>query len=232
MDQWRDVAKHIVTNVDPKTGLVEQFSGYFDLEDIDLSDYEGRTAPMDVVIGRERTQASQVVKQADVVALMALLPQTFSLEAQETNFRYYEPRCGHGSSLSRGMHALVAARIGEIDLAAEYFDSTAGTDLGEPTASSAGGVRIAAQGALWQVAIFGFAGLSFEDEGIVLEPRLPPKWTSMAFRVQWRGRRVRLCLTQATRMLEATLEVGEPMSLRVNTQTLELHRGKALHVSW
>jgi trehalose/maltose hydrolase-like predicted phosphorylase len=187
---------------------------------------------MDVVIGRERTQASQVVKQADVVALMALLPEAFSLEAQKANFAYYEPRCGHGSSLSRGMHAWVAARIGEIDLAAEYFDRTAGTDLDEPTAGSAGGVRIAAQGALWQVAIFGFAGLSFEDEGMALDPRLPPKWTSMAFRVQWRGRRVHLRLTQATRMLEATLEVGEPMSLRVKTQTLDLQRGKTLHASW
>jgi hypothetical protein len=33
-------------------------------------------------------------------------------------------------------------------------------------------------------------------------------------------------------MLAATLELGEPMSLRVNTQTLELHRGKTLQVSW
>ena len=33
------------------------------------------TVPIDVVIGRERTQRSQVVKQADVVALMALLPE-------------------------------------------------------------------------------------------------------------------------------------------------------------
>jgi trehalose/maltose hydrolase-like predicted phosphorylase len=232
MGKWREVAKRLVTGIDSKTGLVEQFAGYFDLEEIDLSHYEGRTAPMDVVIGRERTQRSQVVKQADVVALMALLPEAFSLEAQKTNFRYYEPRCGHGSSLSRGMHALIAARIGQIDLAAEYFDSTAGTDLDEPTASSAGGVRIAAQGALWQVAIFGFAGLSLEDEGIALNPRLPPKWASLSFRVHWRGRRIHLRLTQATRMLEATLELGEPASLRVNGQVLALHRGTAMQTSW
>jgi trehalose/maltose hydrolase-like predicted phosphorylase len=232
MGKWREVAKRLVTGIDSKTGLVEQFAGYFDLEEIDLSHYEGRTAPMDVVIGRERTQRSQVVKQADVVALMALLPEAFSLEAQKTNFRYYEPRCGHGSSLSRGMHDLIAARIGQIDLAAEYFDSTAGTDLDEPTASSAGGVRIAAQGALWQVAIFGFAGLSLEDEGIALNPRLPPKWASLSFRVHWRGRRIHLRLTQATRMLEATLELGEPASLRVNGQVLALHRGTAMQTSW
>ena len=232
MDQWEEVAEGLVTGFDPKTGLIEQFAGYFNLEPIDLSLYQGRTAPMDVVLGRERTQRSQVVKQADVVALLALLPETFSREVRETNFRYYESRCGHGSSLSRGMHALVAARIGEISLAAQYFADTAGTDLDEPAADSAGGVRIAAQGALWQVAIFGFAGLSFEEDGVALDPRLPPTWESLGFRVQWRDRCIHLRLTQATRTVAATLERGEPLSLRVNATTLELCLGERLETAW
>ena len=63
--------------LDPETGLFEQFAGISSLEDIDLADYAGRSVPMDVVLGRERTQKSQVVKQADVVALLALLPEEF-----------------------------------------------------------------------------------------------------------------------------------------------------------
>lgn len=232
LDQWRDVAGRIVTGIDPKTGMIEQFAGYYDLEEIDLSHYAGRTAPMDVVLGRERTQASQVVKQADVVALLALLPEAFNREMREINFRHYEPRCGHGSSLSRGMHALVAARIGNVELAEEYFHSTAGTDLSEPTASSAGGVRIAAQGALWQVAIFGFAGLTIENEGIGLDPHLPPKWATMAFRVQWRDRRVHLHLARETRKIVATLEQGEAMLLRVGGASRELGPYEPLQVSW
>ena len=97
----------------PATGLYEQFVGYHKLEPIDLSLYAGREAPIDVVIGRERTPRSQVIKQADVVALLALLPGEFPNAAAGANFRYYEPRCAHGSSLSAGIHALVAARLGE-----------------------------------------------------------------------------------------------------------------------
>jgi trehalose/maltose hydrolase-like predicted phosphorylase len=59
-----------------------------------------------VVIGREQAQRSQVVKQADVVALTALLPEEFPGASAERNFRRYEPRCAHGSSLSAGMHAV------------------------------------------------------------------------------------------------------------------------------
>ena len=107
-----NVAETMATGLDARTGLFEQFAGFFALEDIDLTNYAGRSVPMDVVLGRERTRSSQVIKQADVVALLGLLPEEFVGETGATNFRYYEPRCGHGSSLSRAMHALVAARLG------------------------------------------------------------------------------------------------------------------------
>jgi trehalose/maltose hydrolase-like predicted phosphorylase len=113
MDQWRHVADTMVDGFDPDTGLFEQFTGYFALEDIDLSLYSGRSVPLDVVLGRERIRRTQVVKQADVVALLALLPEEFPPGAAAVNFRYYEPRCGHGSSLSRPMHGVVAARLGD-----------------------------------------------------------------------------------------------------------------------
>ena len=59
------------------TGLYEEFAGYHQLEPLDLSLYADRKVPIDVVIGRERTLRSQVVKQADVVALHGLLPDEF-----------------------------------------------------------------------------------------------------------------------------------------------------------
>src|SRR5215472_14736870 len=109
---WRDAVARIVVNLDPATGIYEQFAGFHALEPLDLAAYADRTVPIDVVIGRQRTQRSQVVKQADVVALIALLPEEFPGAMAETNFRYYEPRCAHGSSLSTGMHALVRGAPG------------------------------------------------------------------------------------------------------------------------
>ena len=109
---WLTVSETLTTGQDPGTGLFEQFAGFFNLEEIDLAGYAGRSVPMDVVLGRERTRRSQVVKQADVVALLALLPEEFPGDTGTRNFRYYEPRCSHGSSLSRAMHGLVAARLG------------------------------------------------------------------------------------------------------------------------
>ena len=129
--QWQEAADTLFIGFTPESGLFEQFAGFFDLEPVDLSRYADRTVPLDVILGRERTQRSQVVKQADIVALLALLPEECDARARLSNFQYYEQRCGHGSSLSRGMHALAAARLGEMDLATRYFQETAATDLAD-----------------------------------------------------------------------------------------------------
>jgi trehalose/maltose hydrolase-like predicted phosphorylase len=126
---WLAVAETLVTGFDSRTKLFEQFAGFFSLEEIDLDQFADRRLPMDVVLGRKRTQGSQVIKQADIVALLALLPEEFDRATMIENFRFYEPRCGHGSSLSRGMHALVAARLGETELALRYFRLSAAIDL-------------------------------------------------------------------------------------------------------
>src|SRR5207248_7240794 len=160
------VAGHLWVGRDPRSGVLEQFAGFFGLEPVDLAGYADRTQPMDVVLGRERTQCSQVVKQADIVMLQALLPEQFRPEEHEANFRYYEPRCGHGSSLSPAFHALVAARLGDVELAEAYFHHAAAIDLDARMGNGPHGVHIAALGALWPAAIFGFAGLSLRPDGL------------------------------------------------------------------
>src|SRR5262249_47254464 len=49
LSQWEDVAPRLVSGIDHRTGLIEQFAGYFGLEDIDVASYGWRTVPMDVV---------------------------------------------------------------------------------------------------------------------------------------------------------------------------------------
>ena len=216
--QWTEAAETLFTGLVTEGGLYEQFAGFFALEEVDLSQYAERTVPLDVVLGRERTQRSQVVKQADVVALLALLPEEFDTRDRLANFRFYERRCGHGSSLSRGMHALVAARLGEMDLAARYFQETAATDLADTSNGSAGGIHIAALGGLWQAALFGFGGLSLRAEALSLDPRLPPTWPRLGFHTHWRSRLVRIGIDQAADEIEVTLLAGEPMPLVLRGQ--------------
>ena len=210
---WRKVADTLVTELDPHTGLFEQFAGFFKLEPIDLASYAGRSVPMDVVLGRERTQSAQVIKQADVVALLVLLPDEFADGAAAANFDYYEPRCSHGSSLSPALHGVAAARLGRTELAMRFFRQTSDIDLADTHAAIDGGVHIAALGGLWMMAVLGFAGLAVHEAGLSFDPHLPTDWHRLAFSVQWQGRHVSLSIDGATGTFAATLTAGDPMTI-------------------
>ena len=140
---------------------------------------------------------------------------SLSVDTAAENFRYYEPRCGHGSSLSRAMHGLVAARLGHADMALRFFTQTADIDLADTHVAIDGGVHIAALGGVWMIAVFGFAGLSLRSDDMEIDPHLPASWLSLAFSVQWRSRRLRIRITQGAQLVQATLEAGPSMNVTV-----------------
>lgn len=226
LDRWDEAHGTMVTGLHPDTGLFEQFEGYNGLETIDLRAYAGRSVPMDVVLGRARTARSQVIKQADVVALLALLPDKYSTGIVETNFDHYEPRCGHGSSLSTAMHGLVAARLGQTERAIDLFRRTGAIDLGDDKAAIAGGIHIAAQGGVWMMAVLGFAGVSLRDDGIEVSPRIPQDWKALRFPLQWRGRRLSIDVEAGS--IRILLETGEPMAVYLTAARYRLEQGRAL----
>lgn len=189
LQSWEPKAAAMYTGFDPSTGLIEQFTGYHGLEDVDLGALEPRLAPLDVLLGPDRVRASRIVKQADVVLLLHLLADRFTPEVHAANLRYYEPRTGHGSSLSPSIYALEAARVGDLAMAERYVRQAATIDLDDRYGNAAGGVHIGALGGLWQAVAFGFGGLSIGQEGPTLNPRLPPWARRLAFRLTWRERR-------------------------------------------
>ena len=214
-EEWLTIAAKLYTGFDPSTGLFEQFRGYFALEEVDLAALEPRMASMDVLLGREGIAASKVIKQPDVVMLLYLLWDQLPADAREANFRYYEPRCSHGSSLSPSIHALVAARLGDLRLAERYFRQSAEVDLANNMGNAALGVHMAAQGGLWQAAVFGLAGLAPSDDTFTLDPHLLPGWRSMRFPVQWRGRTLLVSIQQQPPVAEVALLAGGPLRIVV-----------------
>jgi len=188
LDEWSVIARDLYIGLDPRTGLIEQFRGYFLLKDLPISSSVSRIVPVDVLLGLDRVLPFPIIKQPDVLMLIYLLWDDFTPEVREANFRYYEPRCAHGSSLSPCVHALLAARLGDMALAEQYFRQASEIDLSDNMGNAAGGIHIAALGGLWQAAVFGFAGLHLSDDGPQLNPKLPPAWRGLSFRIRWRGK--------------------------------------------
>jgi trehalose/maltose hydrolase-like predicted phosphorylase len=205
---WEEVADGLVDNFDPETKLFEQHRGYFDLEYIDLRDLEPRTKSVDAILGWSRLTQSQIIKQADVIMLLFLLGDDFPREVHEANFRFYEPRTTHDSSLSPSFHALAAARSGDLETAKRYFERAANLDLDFARGvTAAGGVHIAALGGMWHALVFGFGGMFVGGKGPWFEPQVPQDWQTLRFQIMWRGSQLRVAATYRT----AEVATGEPV---------------------
>ena len=185
--RWRRTASGLVDGFDPSTGLYEQFAGFFRLEEILAAKMAERPFPADLFLGAKHTARSQVIKQADVLMIAHMLPELVPLDITAANYRYYEPRTSHGSSLSPAIHALIAARIGAIDEAHAYFSMAAAIDLNDEMGNASQGIHMASLGGLWQAAVAGFGGTRVHDDALRIDPHLPGHWTRLAFPVLFRG---------------------------------------------
>jgi trehalose/maltose hydrolase-like predicted phosphorylase len=186
-EQWRTVAEGLVDGFDATSLLYEQFAGFFHLEDVRAVDLAPRPFTADTLLGAARVRQAQVVKQADVLMLAHMLPDVVPPAVALANYRYYDPRTSHGSSLSPAVHAAVASRIGAVDDALRYFRIAAAIDLDDRMGNAAKGVHVATMGGLWQAAVIGFCGIRAEGDALRVDPRLPGSWERLAFPLCWRG---------------------------------------------
>ena len=201
---WRDIIARMVIPFDDARGVHMQFDGFFDLEYVDVPAYTPRVASLQWVYGVERTNRLQIIKQADVVMLIALLWEKLApRDVLMRNWETYAPRCDHGSSLSLATHAWVAARLGLLDEAYALFGRAADTDLEDNRGNTPEGIHGATCGGLWQAVVLGFAGLHLDDDGRpAASPALPAHWSCLRFRFFHRGRQYALIARQGQAQAE------------------------------
>jgi alpha,alpha-trehalose phosphorylase len=134
----------------------------------------------------------QVVKQADLVLALYLRGDAFSPEAKARNFEYYEPLTVRDSSLSSFVQAVVAAEVGHLELAYDYFGEAALLDLGNLHHNTRDGVHLASLAGAWIAAVAGFGGMRDHGGSLSFAPRIPERLSRLAFRLRFRGRRIRV----------------------------------------
>ena len=172
-------------------GLIPQDDTFLEKPVIDLSKYKEQAGNQLILTEYSRQEVidRQILKQADLVMLFYL------------NLYYYEDRTSHDSSLSKAIHAIVAARIHESEWAYEMFQAACRIDLNDQPHTSDEGIHGAALGAVWLTVIFGFAGIK---KGDVLEinPQLPNAWKQLTFNFYWRNEKITVQMTQDSVLLK------------------------------
>jgi alpha,alpha-trehalose phosphorylase len=225
MASWRDAAARMAVPYDEELGVHQQCEGFTHRRHWDFEGTRPDQYPLLLHFPYYELYRSQVVKQADLVLALYLRGDRFDYDEKVRDFNYYEAITVRDSSLSASTQAIVAAEVGHLELAYDYFGETALVDLRNLAGNTRDGMHIASLGATWLVAVAGFGGMRDHNDKLSFAPRLPSRITRMAFRVAFRGR----CVRVEVRPNEARYELlgqGDTLGLLHHGEPFDLEPGR------
>lgn len=170
----------------------------------------------------------QVCKQADWVLALFLHSEKFSKEQKKRDYDYYERVTTHDSSLSPCIFSIVACDIGYKDKAYDYFMRTARMDLDDHHGNTKDGIHAANMAGSWMGIVFGFGGFRVYKEKIKFNPIIPDKWKKYSFRVNCKGRLIKVEVEK--NLVRLSLLEGEDIKVDVYDNPIILSKNKDVEV--
>jgi len=168
----------------------------------------------------------QICKQPDVLLLMFLQREKFTIHEVKRNYDYYEPITTHDSSLSPAIFSILANEIGYRDKAYEYFMKTARMDLDDYNDNVRDGIHTACMAGAWSAVVNGFGGMRVYTDGLHFCPKLPDKWKSLSFNVKYKGRKINVKLSKDSVLF--TLVEGSSIEIYCFDERIILTEGEAV----
>ncbi len=197
--RFKEVGDNLMLPYDENTVVIPQSEDFQNYADLDFEAiWKDRTKPFGHFISQERNYRSKALKQADVIQMMMLFPEDFTQEQLSKSYDYYEPITTHDSSLSAAVHGITAAWMGRRGEAEKFLKKVVEIDMSMGKKGAAEGIHIANCGGLWQMVVYGFAGLksAMWCNKIRLEPHLPEKWEKLEFALAWKGKWYKVAITK------------------------------------
>jgi alpha,alpha-trehalose phosphorylase len=219
---WREAAEKMLIPYDERLGVTPQDDTFTAHEVWDFAHTRPNQYPLFLHFPYFDLYRKQVVKQADLILAMHMRGDAFSGEQKARNFAYYEPLTVRDSSLSASSQAIIAAEVGQLQLAYDYLGEAALIDLHDLHNNVADGIHMASLAGAWLAVVAGFGGMRVQyNSPLSFAPRLPDTLDKLAFHLVYRERRLRV----EVRTKEATYHLldGPPLDVR--------HHGEDIHLS-
>jgi alpha,alpha-trehalose phosphorylase len=209
---WLEAAEKMLIPYDERLGVTPQDEDFTKHEVWDFAHTAPDQYPLLLHFTYFDLYRKQVVKQADLVLAMQLRSDAFTPELKARNFAYYEPLTVRDSSLSASTQAVLAAEVGQLQLAYDYLGEAALVDLHDLHHNVRDGVHIASLAGTWTALVAGFGGMRLQKGSLWFGPRLPEELVRLAFHLMFRGSRLRVEVTAT----EATYRLldGPPLKVR------------------
>jgi alpha,alpha-trehalose phosphorylase len=217
---WRHAAEKMFIPYDERLGVTSQDEDFTKHEVWDFAHTSPDQYPLFLNFPYFDIYRKQVVKQADLVLAMQLHSNAFTAEQKARNFAYYEALTVRDSSLSAATQAVLAAEVGQLQLAYDYLGEAALVDLDDLQHNSRNGLHMASLAGTWIALVAGLGGMRMYDGSLSFAPQLPDNITRLAFHMMFRDRRLRVEVTarEATYLLLS----GQPLKTRHHGEQITL----------
>lgn len=226
LEKWTDISERMLLAEDAGSGVFLQQDGFLDKDILPVAQLDPAHLPLNQKWSWDRILRSCYIKQADVLQGLFFLGDRYDLETKRRNFDFYEPITVHESSLSPCVHSILAGELGYTEKAYEMYLRTSRLDLDNYNNDTEDGCHTTSMAGTWMSVVQGFGGLRVRGGRLVLNPFSPESWTSLSFKVGFRGARLNVTVSDGRTTVEN--EGPESAALTLYGREVELAAGDSV----
>ena len=186
IESFIEAANKMYYPYDESLGIIKQDDSFLSKKKVPLSSFPKEDFPLLLHYHPLYLYRLQICKQADAVLADHLFCNLDASTSKRT-LDYYEEVTTHDSSLSKCIFGIVAAKLGDLNKAKEYFIETLSTDLDDDKGNTRDGLHLANMGGCYRMVAAGFGGLQITEKGLSLFPMLPEGINSYSFSLTYQG---------------------------------------------
>ncbi len=225
--RWEAIIKNMHFPYSPMHMIFLQQDDYLDKEDITKKDLAHKERPLNQNWSWDRILRSPFIKQADVLQGMYFFENRYDIETIKRHFNYYEARTVHESSLSACIHAILAAKIKDIDRSYELYLRTSRLDLDDYNHEVKEGLHITSMAGTWMTVIEGFGGMRVKNNVLSFYPQIPKKWESYSFNIRFRGNLLSILVNKH---IIISNKDGVKLKVMVFDKTYEIEKNSSISI--
>jgi trehalose/maltose hydrolase-like predicted phosphorylase len=241
VEKWGEMARKIFVPFHGE-GLISQFEGYEDLEELDWDHYRekhGNIQRLDRILRAEGDDPDKykLTKQADAVLLFFLFPEDelrhllgrlgydYSSEMVRRNTEYYDQRTSHGSTLSFIAHAGILAEI-DPESSWERYMVALESDVGDVQGGTTQeGIHMGVMAGTLDLIQRGYLGTDIRDGALRFDPKPIGNLDGLLFPMKFRGTTLQIEL-EGNSLTVAAQADGRPVEVRVGDSVEEIEAGE------
>jgi trehalose/maltose hydrolase-like predicted phosphorylase len=243
VQMWKDMSHRMFVPFHD-TGIISQFEGYEDLEELDWEFYRakyGNIQRLDRILRAEGDTPDRykLSKQADALMLFYMFAEEelrrifdrlgyeYTPDTARKNIAYYEPRTTHGSTLSFVVHAAILADL-DPKSSWDMFTTALESDVSDiQGGTTKEGIHMGVMAGALDLIQRGYMGAEIQDGVLCFNPKPNERLDGVSFPLRFRKTQLEIALKEDSLMVAVHTDgLGRTIEVGVGDESREIKDGE------